>query len=195
MDPEPFTLDVAGWINSEPVDMADLRGRVVLIEAFQMLCPGCVSHGIPQAQRVQRLFDRSELVVLGLHSVFEHHDVMGPDALAAFVSEYRVTFPVAIDRPIQGRSIPATMGEYQLQGTPSTLLIDRNGRLRHVALGQIDDIALGARLGRLLAEPYHPVDDPAGRSTRPEGLDGSGGDSVAPAEHPGPACTTDGICT
>ena len=153
MDPEPMTLDVSGWVNSDPVDLADLRGRVVMIEAFQMLCPGCISHGLPQAQRVHRSFDRSEVVVLGLHTVFEHHDVTGPDALAAFVSEYRIPFPVAIDRPVEGRSIPSTMGRYQLQGTPSTLLVDRAGRLRHTALGALDDLVLGVHLGRLLSEP------------------------------------------
>ena len=38
------------WFNS-PHDIAleALRGQVVVMEAFQMLCPGCVSHGIPQA--------------------------------------------------------------------------------------------------------------------------------------------------
>lgn len=147
-----MTLDVSGWVNSDPVDLADLRGRVVMIEAFQMLCPGCISHGLPQAQRVHRSFDRSEVVVLGLHTVFEHHAVTGPDALAAFVSEYRIPFPVAIDRPVEGRSIPSTMGHYQLQGTPSTLLIDRAGRLRHTALGALDDLVLGVHLGRLLSE-------------------------------------------
>ena len=152
MDPDPLVLDVSEWVNSPPVDLADLRGKVVLIEAFQMLCPGCVSHGIPQAQRVQRAFDRDEVVVLGLHTVFEHHDVMGPDALRAFVSEYRITFPVGVDRP-SGRSIPTTMERYQLRGTPTSMLLDRAGLLRHSVLGSLDDLTLGRHLGELLAEP------------------------------------------
>jgi len=181
MVPEPMTLDVAGWVNSEPVDLAALRGRVVVIEAFQMLCPACVSHGLPQAQRIHRTFDRREVVVLGLHTVFEHHDVMGPDALAAFVSEYKIRFPVAIDRPIEGRSIPATMGRYGLQGTPSTLLVDRSGRLRHVILGALDDLQLGVDLGRLLAEPSDPA---------------TGEPPIAgPADADGPVCRPDGTCT
>ncbi len=177
MDPAPLTIDVAGWVNSPPIDLADLRGRVVLIEAFQMLCPGCVSHGLPQAQRVHRAFDREQVVVLGLHCVFEHHDVMGPAALAAFVSEYRITFPVAIDRPVEGRSLPATMAALGLQGTPTTLLVDRAGRLRHSILGSLDDLSLGAHLGRLLSESA-PVesasanDDPSGDVCRPGGVCG-----------------------
>lgn len=152
MDPDPMVLEVAEWVNSPPVELADLRGRVVLIEAFQMLCPGCVSHGLPQAKRVHRAFARDQVVVLGLHTVFEHHAVMGPDALRAFVSEYRIGFPVAVDQPT-GRSIPATMARYSLQGTPTTLLLDKAGRLRHSILGSLDDLTLGTHIGRLLSEP------------------------------------------
>lgn len=38
--------DAVGWFNSGPLTLADLRGRVVVLEAFQMLCPGCVAHGL-----------------------------------------------------------------------------------------------------------------------------------------------------
>ena len=69
-------LDVTEWVGEPPGSLADLRGRVVAIEAFQMLCPGCVQHGLPQAQRLHRLFRREDVVVIGLHTVFEHHDVM-----------------------------------------------------------------------------------------------------------------------
>ncbi len=50
-------LAIAHWLNTPaPITLDGLRGRVVLIEAFQMLCPGCVSHGLPQARRVQETF-------------------------------------------------------------------------------------------------------------------------------------------
>lgn len=151
-DPELMVLDVSEWASGDPQDLADLRGRVVLIETFQMLCPGCISHGLPQARRVHRAFPRDQVVVLGLHTVFEHHAVMGPDALAVFLYEYGIEFPVAIDGHVDGDAIPATMARYQLQGTPSTLLVDRAGRLRHRFFGAPDDLVLGARIGELLAE-------------------------------------------
>lgn len=142
-------LDVSEWIG-DPHPLAGLRGRVVLVETFQMLCPGCVSHGLPQAMRVQHGFP--DVVVLGLHTVFEHHDAMTPLALRAFLSEYRITFPVGVDRH-DDDAVPATMRTYGLQGTPSTLLIDRLGRLRLSAFGIVDDLRLGAQLGQLVAEP------------------------------------------
>lgn len=146
-------LVVSEWLNTDaPLTLAGLRGEVVVIEAFQMLCPGCVVHGLPQAQRVQTVFGR-DLVVLGLHTVFEHHAAMTPVSLAAFLHEYRITFPVAIDAPIPGDDMPTTMRSYCLRGTPSLLVIDRAGRLCANAFGQVDDLALGATLARLIDEP------------------------------------------
>ena len=151
MNPQ-LDLDVSGWVGDRSVDLDELRGKVVLVEAFQMLCPGCVSHGIPQAQRIHRTFNPDQAAVIGLHTVFEHHDVMGPDALAAFVSEYGIDFPVAIDRS-DGQRLPVTMRRYQLQGTPSMILADRTGRIRRIEFGQVQDLAVGAWIGQLLAEP------------------------------------------
>ena len=141
-------LEVDGWIGT-PTPLASVRGQVVLIEAFQMLCAGCIYRGLPQAQRIQRLFP--DVTVIGLHTVFEHHAVMGRDALEVFVSELGIPFPVAIDRHDR-EVMPITMRRYALGGTPSTILIDRSGRLRMSHLGTLDDLALGGVLGRLLAE-------------------------------------------
>jgi peroxiredoxin len=164
MAPAPAPeLDVAGWVNSAPLTLSDLRGTVVLLEAFQMLCPGCVTHGVPQAQRVHRQFGSDDLAVIGIHTVFEHHESQGPEALRVFLSEFRITFPVAIDRPVDRSSIPATMRAYELQGTPSQVLLDRAGRIRSSTLGPIDDLDLGLRIGRLLAErPEDPTGSAAG---------------------------------
>jgi len=146
-------LDVIEWINTpQPIRLADLRGRVVVLHAFQMLCPGCVMYGIPQAERIARAFPARDVAVLGLHTVFEHHDVMTPAALRAFASEYRLGMPIGIDRPADQGSVPRTMRLLQLQGTPSLVLIDRSGRIRHQHLGQVDDLRVGAEIGALLAE-------------------------------------------
>lgn len=146
-------LQVARWFNVEtPLTLAALRGKVVVIEAFQMLCPGCVSHGLPQAQRVRRLFAEAQVAVLGLHTVFEHHAAMTETALAAFLHEYRIAFPVAVDAPSDAGPVPRTMAAYGLRGTPSLLLIDKQGRLRREFFGQVEDLVLGAEIAVLLGE-------------------------------------------
>ena len=153
IDPDVLGLDVSEWVNSDPIDIASLRGQVIVVETFQIMCPGCIQHGLPMARRVHNALGDQGVKVIGLHTVFEHHKVMTPDALKVFVSEYRLPFPVAIDRPIPGRAIPSTMDRYQLQGTPSTLVADRAGRIRSISFGEVNEIKLGALLGRLLAEP------------------------------------------
>lgn len=140
------------WFNSPPLQLADLRGRVVVLEVFQMLCPGCVSHALPQAQEIAQTFTRDDVAVIGLHSVFEHHAAMTPLALEAFLHEYRITHPVGVDTAVDGDPIPATMRAYGMQGTPTLVLLDRAGRIRLHQFGRVDDLPLGMLLGQLLAE-------------------------------------------
>lgn len=142
------------WINAqENLSLDLLRGRVVLLHAFQMLCPGCVTRGIPQAQRVAEVFAGAPLAVVGLHTVFEHHEAMQLASLRAFLREWRVHFPVGIDAPGKdGDPIPQTMKAYAMQGTPTTVLIDARGRLRRQVFGDYDDLRLGAELQTLLLE-------------------------------------------
>ena len=153
MHPIAPELQVAAWLNAaQPLSLTQLRGKVVAIYAFQMLCPGCVSHGIPQAKTIRAAFDEQDVAVLGLHSVFEHHAVMHRAALEAFMHEYCIGFPVAIDQPSPHGSVPLTMAQYQLRGTPTLILIDRQGRLRLSHFGQAEDMRVGALIGQLVAE-------------------------------------------
>lgn len=146
-------LDTVRWFNSDcPLRLGDLRGKVVVLHAFQMLCPGCVSHGLPQAQRIHDTFPADKVQVLGLHTVFEHHEAMTPVALEAFLSEYRITFPVGIDRPGGDDPLPRTMRAYGMQGTPTLILIDRQGRLRKHSFGRDPDLLVGAEIATLVLE-------------------------------------------
>lgn len=144
---------ISQWMNTPDALALDaLRGRIVVVHAFQMLCPACVSHGIPQAKAIHNAFPLDKLRVIGLHTVFEHHEAMGPTSLQAFMQQYRVPFPVGIDQHAPNNPIPLTMQAYGLQGTPSLLLIDRQGYIRLHHFGQLDDMRVGAAIGQLLAE-------------------------------------------
>jgi len=147
-------LRTTRWFNTAaPLTLDVLNGRLVVLVAFQMLCPGCVARTIPLAQRLHQIFVPDELAVVGLHTVFEHHDVMTPEALEVFLGEYRVGFPVGVDTPDpDGAPIPLTMRAYGMQGTPTLVLIDAHGRRRAQHFGTHDELALGAEIGLLLAE-------------------------------------------
>tara|TARA_R110002072_G_scaffold121359_1_gene255095 strand:- start:455 stop:1012 length:558 start_codon:yes stop_codon:yes gene_type:complete len=146
---------ISQWFNVEgkPPTLDTLHGRVVVLYAFQMLCPSCVEHSVPQIRRVRELFAPETVAVIGLHTVFEHHSAMTPTALEAFLHEYRITIPVGVDAPAEdGSALPQTMRRYDLQGTPTTALLDRDGKVRRKSLGHIPDLRLGAEIMALVSE-------------------------------------------
>ena len=146
-------LQVSQWFNTpQSLTLDGLRGRIVVLHAFQMLCPGCVSHGLPQAQALHERCSGEDVAVIGLHTVFEHHAAMTPISLAAFIHEYRLSFPIGVDQPSPTHGVPLTMQAYQWRGTPTLAVIDPWGRIRQSAFGRVDDLALGILLGQLLAE-------------------------------------------
>ena len=151
-------LQTTHWFNTDaPITLASLRGRVVVIEAFQMLCPGCVAQGLPQAMRIAEALSSADVCVLGLHTVFEHHTAQGTvAALAAFVHEYRIRFPVAIDAPAVTGALPQTMSAYDIRGTPTLLLLDRAGQLRQQYFGAEPDLVIGAEIMALVCEKPTP---------------------------------------
>ena len=150
--PDAVPFHAADWLNADrSMSLAAFRGRVLVVEVFQMLCPGCVLHGLPQAQRIAATFDGGDVAVIGLHSVFEHHAANNRESLAAFLHEWRIRFPVAIDAAGEG-ALPRTMAAWGLQGTPTLVLLDRRGAMRARHFGQVADLALGAEIAALMAE-------------------------------------------
>jgi peroxiredoxin len=145
--------EVSEWLNvSEPLSLSGLQGRVLVVLAFQMLCPGCVQSSLPQLKRVHETFDRSRVAAIGLHTVFEHHAAMSPTSLRAFLGEYRLDFPVAVDQSDPAGGMPLTMRRYQMQGTPTLILVDALGRLRQQSFGHETDLRLGASIMALMLE-------------------------------------------
>ncbi len=165
---------VSQWFNTDnAITLEQLRGKVVVLHAFQMLCPGCVSHGLPQAQKLHDYFSRDDVAVIGLHTVFEHHAAMTPTSLKAFIHEYRLSFPIGVDTASADADTPVTMTRYEMRGTPNVCLIDREGMLRANYFGRPEDLQIGAEISALINKP-HTV--------------GARAESPAPAE----GCTDEG---
>ncbi|MET0339097.1 MAG: TlpA disulfide reductase family protein, partial [Caulobacter sp.] len=130
-------------------------------------------HLIPQLRRAHELFGSHKVSVVGLHTVFEHHEGQAPASLAAFLKEYQVSFPVGVDRPSGTNDpLPVTMRRYGMQGTPTLMLIDAEGRLRRQTFGHVSDLQLGAdimsliREGESFASPDLSANDLAGVEAR-----------------------------
>jgi len=146
-------LTVQTWFNTDrPLALSALRGRVVVLVAFQVLCPNSVSGAIPQARRIHETFEPKDVAVIGLHATFEHHEAYSPAVLKAFIHEYRLQFPIALDSPNAHGPIPHTMDLFGMRGTPSLVLVDRRGLIRKHTFGVSDDLALGAQIGALAQE-------------------------------------------
>jgi thiol-disulfide isomerase/thioredoxin len=146
-------LITSEWLNTDkPLTFEDFRGRVTLVTIFQFLCPSCMSHAVPQAKRVRELFAEEDVVVIGLHTVFKQHDKQTPDAVARMVRENDIRFPVAIDKQDAGAHLGETFQTYELRGTPTQLLLDRDGNLRKNKFGFDSDLQLGAEIMALLRD-------------------------------------------
>jgi hypothetical protein len=146
------TIHALEWLNTDRpcrcrISAAGAGGRGVPDAVPRLRQPR-----LPQAARIASTFSPDKVAVIGLHSVFEHHDAMTPVALRAFLHEYRIRFPVAVDLPGDPGPLPRTMAEWQLEGTPTLVLFDRQGQMRARHFGQVSDLALGAQIMALTVE-------------------------------------------
>ena len=67
-------ISVDSWVQNGPVDMSSLTGSVVLVEVFQVNCPGCFIYSLPKAKQLHEAYHDKGLVVIGLATAFEDYD-------------------------------------------------------------------------------------------------------------------------
>ena len=199
-------LKVSKWVQGLPTNIDKEKDRVVLVEVFQVNCPGCFLYGIPEAINIYKKYQKDGVTVLGIATAFEDFnkntlenlelllktgEVIGEtkSALSQYgqLSDgnklpYKIPFPVAMDLLIKEnggitkermlnfiyKQIPnfdsqpedyknqifervkqylqskeytaETFEGYSLNGTPSTILVDRKGVLRDISFGQSGNI-------------------------------------------------------
>jgi hypothetical protein len=212
---KPPPLQVSTWVQGEATDFEREKGRVVLVEVFQVNCPGCFLYALPQAVGLHRQYQAAGLTVLGVATAFEDFDKNTVENLRLLVERgevigatraalgqyglltdhalpFRIPFPVAMDllhkqTPVADEAsvqafirekmpdfplLPAaqqseiiqqvkdylatkeytaaTFESFALQGTPSHILVDREGILRETGFG--GDEHLEAKVQALLRE-------------------------------------------
>lgn len=200
-------LKVSRWVQGLPTNIDRERDHVVLVEVFQVNCPGCFMYGLPTAIDIHRRYSKDGVRVIGLATAFEDFDKNTLENLELLVSTgkvigetyralsqygmlnsdgtlpYRIPFPIAMDTLVKNDGkvtdemvlnyieqripdfqmygearrlllikrvrdyleskeyTPLTFEEYALQGTPSSIVIDRDGILRHVSFGYDEGLA------------------------------------------------------
>jgi thiol-disulfide isomerase/thioredoxin len=121
-----------------------LRGRVVLVNFWATWCPPCRAE-MPLLQRMAERHRDAGLVVVGL-SVDR-----GPEEdVRKFLAERGIDYDVAIVGPDVERAFGG------IRGYPTSFLLDREGRIRHEALGPLAMLSFEPAVRRLLAEPSRP---------------------------------------
>ncbi|MES9831839.1 MAG: TlpA disulfide reductase family protein [Candidatus Thiodiazotropha sp. DIVDIV] len=133
---------ISEWLNGDGTTVKGLRGKVVVVDFFQLWCPGCNSFSVPlMANWEIKYADQvaaGNIVFLSIHTVFEGHNYQNPDRLRDYVRKKGIKHPVGIDLHLPGEEIPETMRRYRTRGTPEMAIIDRHGVVRFQKFGSFD---------------------------------------------------------
>ncbi len=154
-------LDIDEWINGDPVTLKDLRGKVVVVDFFQLWCPGCIGFSIPLLKYWEDLYadelKSGDLVVLSIHTVFEGHEHQSPERLRKFLKKKKIHHLVGIDRHGPNSHVPETMQRYGTRGTPEMAIIDRSGKIRFQRFGGFNQEEAEHLIDALLKETPPPA--------------------------------------
>ena len=198
-------LSISDWVQGEPVNLDQLSGRVVLIEVFQVNCPGCFLYALPKAIDLYNRYSDKDLTILGVATAFEDFDKNNLENLSLLIEKgevigetfkvlsqqgklvdghlpFELPFSIAMDR-LQKRKSPASENQitnfikqritnfnskpknyqqhvrtqvqdyfqsltyhaetfelFNLKGTPSHILVDKQGVLRECIFGNESDL-------------------------------------------------------
>jgi len=83
-------LELSNWVQGMPTNIDKLAGNVVVVEVFQVNCPGCFLYGLPQAVNLYEKFKDKGVKVIGIATAFEDYDKNTLDNLRILISEGRV---------------------------------------------------------------------------------------------------------
>jgi peroxiredoxin len=207
---------VSEWVQGAPTNFDQEKDHIVLLEVFQVNCPGCFMNAIPEAIEIYNKYKDEGVRVIGLATAFEDFDkntldnlkmlaetgevvgeTQGALAMNGQLQEgnklpYKIPFPLGMDNlskttgeisqekimefihpqipefdsqpedyrnqiiqkvknHMKSKEYSAeTFEKFSLQGTPSTILVDRKGVLRDVSFGQTGHVE--AMIQKLLKE-------------------------------------------
>jgi len=140
----PELTGVSQWINSEPLTLKDLRGKVVLIDFWTYSCINCVRNN-PNLAKLYENYKDQGLVVIGVHApefAFER-DIKNVEKA---VRDQNVPYPVVLDNNF------ATWNAYKNRSWPASYLIDSSGQVRRIHEGEGDYDKEEQAVRQLLAE-------------------------------------------
>jgi thiol-disulfide isomerase/thioredoxin len=133
------------WLNGEPLRREALRGKVVLVEFWTFGCWNC-RNVEPYVKRWHARYQGEGLTVVGVHCPESDYE-RDLARLRAYLREHEIAYPVLVDNDLR------TWRAYGNRYWPAMYLVDKRGRIRHVAIGEGGYEETEAKIRTLLAEP------------------------------------------
>ncbi len=128
LGPAPELTGISGWLNSEPLTMQALRGKVVLVDFWTYSCINCI-RTLPYVTGWYGKYKEEGFVVLGVHTP-EFEFEKSKENVAAALKRFGITYPVAQDNDF------GTWNAYQNQYWPAHYLVDKQGQVRYTHFGE-----------------------------------------------------------
>ncbi len=130
----PNFAGISNWFNSAPLNIADLRGKVVLVDFWTYGCVNCVNT-LPHVTALYEKYKDRGLIVVGVHTPEFPFERSASNVQAA-LKRHGITYPVAQDNDSQ------TWNAYRNQYWPAQYIVDQSGKIvfQHDGEGQYDQI-------------------------------------------------------
>ena len=133
------------WINSQPLKMEELRGKVVMVEFWTFGCWNCRNIE-PYVKQWHKKYEKDGLVVIAVHSPeFDHEKEI--DRVKDYVEDNNITYAVPIDNEFRN------WRKYHNRYWPTLYVIDKQGSIQYTRIGEGAYEQTEKTIQRLLAEP------------------------------------------
>lgn len=148
--PAPRLQGIDAWLNSEPIELEKLQGKVVVVHFWAFGCINCIRN-YPHYASWQKDYESKGLVILGVHTP-ETQTEKDLERVRKKVKDNGMTYPIAVD----GKAL--TWKAWGTHWWPSVYLIDRQGIIRYRWNGELNwndfpgEKMMRQRIERLLAE-------------------------------------------
>ena len=130
----PNFVGIDRWLNSAPLTLADLRGKVVMVQFWTYGCYNCVNT-LPHVTRLYETYKDRGFVVVGIHTP-EFSFEKSTGNVEAALKRHGIRYPVAQDNEY------ATWNAYRNQYWPAQYILDQSGRIvfEHAGEGAYDEM-------------------------------------------------------
>ena len=132
------------WLNSPPLKLSELKGKVVVLDFWTFNCINC-RHVLPTLNEWVQRYGSDSVIFIGVHTP-ETDEEGDLTSLKKFVEKWKVTYPILIDNNYR------TWNRFSVQFWPSTFLIDKKGMIRELHIGELGYPALEKKLDKLIHE-------------------------------------------